>query len=84
MKRILAALVALSTLALAGCGEDTGAMSTPNIKTPSPNVRTICIGDYAFAIYSGLYKAGMAQIWENGPNGPRPMMCGKEGGEGNE
>lgn len=79
MRKILAALAVLSTLTLAGCDDDTGTMTTPNLKTTSPNISIICIGDYAFAVFIDLYKAGMAQIWENGPNGPRPMMCvGKE------
>lgn len=71
MKKILAALAVLSTLALSGC--DNGAsVSAGNGKSE----KIVCRGGYAFAYIVGAYNVSMAQIWENGPNGPRPMMCG--------
>lgn len=83
MKKILAALAVLSTLALAGCGDD--AISQKSLGWNGKKMQSVCFDGKAYAILYAGFGAGLTQIWENGPNGPRPMMCGgKEGGEEHE
>lgn len=65
----LAALAVLASLALAGCSNE----------LKSGSVYTTCIRGYMFAVFSGYKSESIAQIWEDGPDGPRPMECREAG-----
>ena len=73
MKKAVVILAALATLALAGCeselpynGYDLGF---------NTGAYTLCIEGHKFAVFSKGGKGNMIQLWENGPDGPRPMEC---------
>lgn len=67
----IAALAVLAALAIAGCSNE----------LKSGSVYTTCIRGYMFAVFSGYKSESIAQIWENGKDGPRPMECKEVGNE---
>lgn len=40
-------------------------------------VEILCIEDYRFVGYQSGFGTGISQMWENTPNGPRPVECRK-------
>ena len=77
IKRKCAILLMIAAMmALAGCGESDVPRSSHQIGVLS-HVNMLCIEGYKFAVFSAIEKGDIVQIWENGPNGPRPMECTK-------
>lgn len=78
MKRKCAILLMVATMmTLAGCGQND---QKPNYKIDRyKEVYTVCVEGYQFALYAGFKQGGIVQVWENSPNGPRPMECKKTG-----
>lgn len=72
MKRTIAALAVLATLALAACEIR---WEQGSRQVTSGSVSHFCDDGYKFILYSGSYGGGLTQMWENTPDGPRPMEC---------
>lgn len=78
MKRKCAILPMVATMTtLAGCKQ--GDCPKPSSKIDrNSDVYAVCVEGHKFAVYSGYKQGGIVQVWENGPNGPRPMECTQE------
>ena len=74
MKKAITILSLAAMMALAGCDESDVPRSSHQIGALS-HVDMLCIEGYKFAVFSAAQKGGIVQVWENGPNGPRPMEC---------
>ena len=69
-------LIVVTMMSLAGCGWNDREPGYEIIG--SRRIHTACVEGHQFAVYaSGSGEGGIVQIWENGPNGPRPMECKK-------
>lgn len=74
MKKAITILSLAAMMALAGCGESDVPRSRYKTGVLS-RVNMLCIEGHKFAVFSAMEKGGIVQVWENGPNGPRPMEC---------
>ena len=77
MKKAITILSFAAMMALAGCDESDVPRSSHQIGSLS-HVDMLCIEGHKFAVFSAMEKGGIVQVWENGPNGPRPMECTQE------
>ena len=77
MKKAITILTLAAMMALAGCDESDVPRSSHQIGGLSC-VDMLCIEGHKFAVFSAMKKGGIVQVWENGPNGPRPMECTQE------
>lgn len=77
MKKAITILSFAAMMAIAGCDEIDVPRSSHQIAALS-HVNMICIEGHKFAVFSAMKKGGIVQVWENGPNGPRPMECTQE------
>ena len=74
MKKAITILTLAAMMALAGCDESDVPRSSHQIGALS-HVDMLCIEGHKFAVFSAMERGGIVQVWENGPNGPRPMEC---------
>lgn len=77
MKKAITILSLAAMMALAGCDESDVPLSSHQIGVLS-HVDMPCIEGHKFAVFSAMEKGGIVQVWENGPNGQRPMECTQE------
>ena len=78
IKRKCAILLMVATMmTLAGCKHDDIEYSGAH-PVERGDVCMKCIEGNMFAIFIGYEKGGITQVWENGPNGPRPIECTQE------
>ena len=77
MKKAITILSFAAMMAIAGCDESDVPRSSHQIGSLS-YVNMLCIEGHKFAVFSAAQKGGIVQVWENGPNGPRPMECTQE------
>lgn len=42
---------------------------------PHRGIRCLCVNGYMYMLYERARAGGLTQMWEDGPNGPRPMHC---------
>ena len=74
MKKAITILSLAAMMSLAGCDESDVPLSSHQIGGLS-HVDMTCIEGHKFAVFSAMERGGIVQVWENGPNGPRPMEC---------
>ncbi len=74
----LAAMLALS-VCLTGC-KDFEAKASQDVSLISHSetkpLREYCVNGYRYLVHKDYGTGGLTQMWEDGPNGPRPMRCG--------
>lgn len=74
----LAAMLALS-VCLTGCkGSEAKASQGVSLISYSENTWLLeyCVNGYRYLVHKDYGTGGLTQMWEDGPNGPRPMRCG--------
>lgn len=74
----LAAMLALS-VCLTGC-KDFEAKASQDVSlifySETNRLRGYCVNGYRYLVHKDYGTGGLTQMWEDGPNGPRPMRCG--------
>lgn len=74
----LAAMLALS-VCLTGCKdfEAKASQDVPLISySETTRLREYCVNGYRYLVHKDYGTGGLTQMWEDGPNGPRPIRCG--------
>lgn len=79
VKLLCLATALLLPVCMAGC-ESNEAKTRPNISMiqydPFSKLRVLCVSGYSYLARTESHSGGLTQMWEDSPNGPRPMRCG--------
>lgn len=78
MKKILMLLVVLTIMNLSGCYKAEVTTSSTTYRTPRNQINVVCVEGHKFIILVDMNGANITQVWENGPDGPRPLICKEE------
>ena len=76
MKKILMILTVSAMLMLVGCKREAGVGQADTYPTQWQDIHIICVEGYKFIVLKNhWYGGGIDQVWELGPDGPRPLVC---------
>lgn len=79
MKKILMVLTVSVMLMLVACKRGVGDGQPNTHPTQWKDIHIICVEGYKFIVLKNhYYGCGIDQVWELGPDGPRPLVCKEE------
>lgn len=79
MKTVITIMAfAASIFILAACKYEGPVWPAKFYSTARGEVYMTCIEGHMFAIFEGSKGGGITQVWDDGPNGARPMQCTPE------
>lgn len=71
----LATLLALLACAVGCERRELLQMDNYSVIQSGGSLNSYCLEGYRYLVYSKERAGGLTQMWEDGPEGPRPMRC---------